>query len=278
MSEPGRSAVTLTELRLATGTAAELIEHLPTAPEGFQFFTARAVDAPDRGATRIVVVHPPPPRGATSGILLDRMASIRAASHPDLAAPMAIGEVNGRGWIVEPLAPSPSLADRVRTRGHLSTSELLSVFRGLTRALAALHRTGVAHGALSLECITLDQQRVTVYHLGRTSSTDTARDWKTIGTLLSGVIRQDQSARHPPPPLLLTLLSRLADSHESDPPPSPMEILGILDRFPPGRTTEEHRIMEGVGRGHRSHRDRRTLILGAIAGVLVVVWFLLRGW
>lgn len=269
-------SVTIAQLRLATGTAAEVIEALPD--EGaLQLFAARAIHAVDGGPSRLVVVHPGPPDGPTAGALLDRMASIRAAGHAGIAAPLATGEVDGQGWIIEPLTPPATVAQRLAVRGRLSTSETVGLLRDVARALAALHRCGVAHGALTLDGLAFEGRGIILHQLGRSTSTDCAGDWRALGTLLQEVIAQGPSGRHQLPQGVVDLIARLTTAGTTGPVLTANEILGVLDRFPSGGTTSEFALVDGIGRGNRDHADRRTLFLAALAGVLVVLWFLLRG-
>lgn len=271
-----RMSITIAQLRLATGTAAELIEPLPHDGT-LQLFAARAINSADGRPSRVVVVHRVPPDGPTAGALLDRMASIRAASHTGIAAPLATGEVNGQGWIVEPLTPSATMAQRLAMRGGLSTSETVGLLRDTARALAALHRRGVAHGALTLSGLALEGHGVILHRLGRTTSTDTDGDWRTLGTMMQQVITQSRSGRHQFPQAIIDLVARMTTAGTTGPGLTANEILGVLDRFPSSGTTSEFALVDGVGRGNRDHSDRRTLLLAALAGVLVVLWFLLRG-
>lgn len=271
-----RMSITIAQLRLATGTAAELIEPLPNDGT-LQLFAARPINTADGGSSRVVIVHPLPPDGPAAGALLDRMASIRAAGHTGIAAPLATGEVNGQGWIVEPLMPATTVAQRLTLRAGLSTSETVGLFRDITRALAALHRRGVAHGALSLDGLTFEGQGAIVHHLGRTASTDTDGDWRAVGTMMHQIITQSRSGRHQLPHAIIDLVARMTTAGTTGPQLTANEILAILDRFPSSGTASEFALVDGVGRGNRDHSDRRTLLLAAIAGVLVVLWFLLCG-
>lgn len=268
--------ITIAQLRLATGTAAELIEALPD-DGALQLFAARGINLPDSVATRIVVIHLPPPDGPTAGALLDRMASIRAAGHTGVAAPLATGEVAGQAWVVEPIVPLTTVARRLADRGGLSTGETVHVLRGVARALVALHRRGVAHGALNASVIALVGQEVVLHHLGRTVSTATDDDWRALGAMMQGIVNGGRPTRHQLPPALLALIARMASPDPASPVPGGSEVLGILDRFPAGSAPDEFTLVDGVGRGTRDPAERRTLLLAALAGVVVVVWFLLRG-
>ncbi|HET9065739.1 MAG TPA: hypothetical protein VFN22_07975 [Gemmatimonadales bacterium] len=269
-------SVTIAQLRLATGTAAELIKPLPS-DGALQLFAARAINAGDMAPSRAVVVHPGPPHGPTAGALLDRMASIRAAGHTGIAAPLATGEVNGQGWIIEPLTPPATVAARLAVRGRLSTSETVGLLRDVARALAALHRCGVAHGALGLDGLAFEGRGIILHQLGRSTSTDCAGDWRTLGTLLQEVMSHSPSGRHHLPQGVVDLIARMTTAGITGPALTANEILGFLDRFPSNTTTSEFALVDGVGRGNRDHSDRRTLFLAALAGVLVVLWFLVRG-
>ncbi len=269
-------SITLAQLRLATGTAAELIESLP-GDGALQLFAARAINTSAGGVSRVVVVHPSPPDGPTAGALLDRMASIRAGGHTGIAAPLATGEVNGQGWIVEPLLPEETVAHRLATRGGFSTNQTIGLLRDVARALAALHRRGVAHGALTLGSISLEGQAVTLHHLGRTASSDFGGDWRALGVMVQEIISHSRAGGRQLPQGIVDLVARMSTAGTTGPLLTANEILGVLDRFPSSSITSELVLVDGVGRGNRDHLERRTLLLAALAGGLVVLWFLLRG-
>lgn len=270
-----QNSITIAELRLATGSAVELLAPL-SSDDGVQLFAAKAIDTPDGEPTRTVIVHPAAPEGPTAGALLDRMASIRAAGHPGLAAPLATGEVNGQGWIVEPNPPVDTLARRL-TRGGMPTSEIVGLLRDVTRALLALHRRGVAHGALTPACLTRGGDGAVVLHqLGRTASTDANADWRSLGVLTQEIVRQSRAGRDQLPEGIVSLLDRMVASGAAGPGLTGNDILGVLDRFPASGSTSELALVDRVGLGSRDHAERRTLILAALAGVAVVLWFLLR--
>jgi hypothetical protein len=162
------------------------------------------------------------------------MASIRAAAHPGVAAPLATGDLDGAAWVVEPVVPSATIARRAGERGGLTPTEVIAVMRDTARALLALHRRGVSHGALSADAIALHPDRTTLYRLGRSVTHDPDADWRALGQLLvdHGVTRR--SGRHPLPVEVEALIALLADSEAAAAPVSGNEVLALLDRFPTG--------------------------------------------
>lgn len=65
--------------------------------------------------------------------------------HPGLARTVALGESDGRAWVVSELVPGETLAARLR-RGPLDAGEGAARVLEVLDAIAYLHAAGVAHG------------------------------------------------------------------------------------------------------------------------------------
>jgi hypothetical protein len=204
------------------------------------------------------------------------MALIRAVAHPGVAAPLATGDLDGAAWVVEPVVPPATIARRAGERGGLTTAEVIAVMRDTARALLALHRRGVSHGALSADAIALHPDHITLHRLGRSVTHDPDADWRALGQLLAHHGVAQRSGRHPLPVEVEALIALLADSGAEATPVSGSEVLALLDRFPTGSVGTAG-LVDGMGRGVRSAADRRALLIAGIAGMLVVIWFLFRG-
>jgi hypothetical protein len=277
--------VTLSRLQLALGRAATLVERLPD--DGvLQRFAARAPDAPDGVATRLVVVHPPVPDGPTSGALLDRMAAIRTAAHPAIAAPLATGDVDASAWVVEPWEPEHLVAERLDTHGPLSVQDTVRLLRDVARALTVMHRRGLGHGAISAETVAFSPQGATLHGLGRAVAFTPTADLAALGRLgvsaLTGRRALADSAdwrrRRPAvPSALATILDGLLGAEAARVPPTAEGVLERLDEFPAVRQGHDRGIVEGTPRGARVPGQRQMAMLLALTAVaMMVVWLLTR--
>src|SRR5690606_29320036 len=165
------------------GPAATIVEELSRDGER-RIFAARAPhESPGTRPSRLVVLHPPPPAGPPAGVLLDRMASIRAVSHPVLAAPLATGADEVQAWVVEPAPMVATLADRLAAGSVLPVHDIVRLLRDGARALAALHRRGLHHGALEAHLVTFDTAGLRIFGLGRAHSGSVADDLQALGVI-----------------------------------------------------------------------------------------------
>ncbi len=73
---------------------------------------------------------------------------LRERSHPNIAAPLALGREGGVFYLVQPLVPGPTLAARLAEREALPVTDALAVGQGLMQALQAAHERGVLHRAV----------------------------------------------------------------------------------------------------------------------------------
>ena len=139
-------------LQLSLGGAALLGEERPSLG-GRRIFAANCRES---GAALLVTLHPLPPEGPAPRAMLGRASRLQALAHPRLNTPIASGDLDGRAWVVEPAPTSPSVLLRLSDSGALGVKEGVRVLREVTRAVASLHRTGLAHGALELETVQLE--------------------------------------------------------------------------------------------------------------------------
>lgn len=128
-------------------------------------------------ATFAWIVAPPPrsppgyellaPLGARSWQVGDGIAvtygarcapGLVAVRHPNLAAVLAVGEIDGQPYVVhEYFARTEREWRDVEPR---SLDEIALVWRGVLAGLAALHRGGLAHGQISPDRVFVDGDRV----------------------------------------------------------------------------------------------------------------------
>lgn len=261
--------MTPARLQLAVGGVAEVTEALPDDGPRLRFAARSSQGARE---PRVVVVHPAPPDGPASGALLERMAAIQVVRHPGLAPPLATGAVDGQAWVLEAV-PAVTLADAIADRGGLAPAAIIELLRGAARALEALHRQGLAHGALSSTLIEWDRGVVRLHGMGRIASGDPQRDWQALGRIASEALGDSASPRSAD---LAAVLDRLRHAGFTGAPVTGAVILRALDRFPTGQQPAAESLVDGRGRGRRDPSERRTVILAAVAGILVLLWFLLR--
>lgn len=108
----------------------------------------------EREEAAVVTFHRAPPAGPEPAMMHLALSELAALAHPGLALPIAEGEVDGRWWVVELESPALSATERLR-RGRLPLGEAVAAIRDLARAVVAMHRHGITHGAISLDTVTL---------------------------------------------------------------------------------------------------------------------------
>lgn len=273
-------------LQLAVGAAALLGEELPAAGEVRRFVARGPSDPPAGPATRLVLVHPPPPTGPARGRMLDRMAAIRSTRHGGLAAPLATGQFGEATWVVEARPRTATLADRVAGGTPLSVQETVRILREAARALSALHRVGLVHGALDANAIECPPDAVVLHQLGHCDAGDAQNDLHALGRLgwlaLTGREpapddRRLLAVRQGVPAPLDDLVAALLETDPVAGTTSVEAILETLDWFPAREPTPLRTLIDGAGRGARLPGERRTAVALAIVGIaLMLLWVLTR--
>ncbi len=272
--------MTLARLQLAVGNSALIHQELP--PDGpRRIFAARAPgEAADAVVSRLVIWHPAPPDGPLAGALLDRMASIRALSHAAVVAPLATGTIDDSSWVVEPAPTGITLASRLASHGSLPHSEVVRLLRDTARALAAMHRRGICHGALSVDAIVMRGDGVQLHHLGRRLPGSVAGDLAALGTIGRAAVARQAGSGGPQrvvPAELLAILDRLDAADPAARPATADQVLTALDQFPGGDTSRAHLLFDSRGRAARDPGQRRTaMLLAGVAVLLLVIWLLIR--
>ena len=132
-------------LQLNLGLLVELGDEVPS-PAGGRAFAALQRGS---GGQVIVVVHRAPPDGPSAAEMHQRIAHLRLVGHPLLDLPLDDGELDGHFWSIEPVLQLPDALDRLED-GRLPIPLAVSALRDLSRALAAIHRRGLTHGAINL--------------------------------------------------------------------------------------------------------------------------------
>jgi hypothetical protein len=275
--------VSIPSLQLSVGAAAAIAEELPR-DGARRVFAARAPhEAAGVRPSRLVVLHPPPPEGPTPGAMLDRLASIRAVSHPVLAAPLATGHDSGQVWVVEPAPMVATLSERLRAGSLLPVHDTVRLLRDGARALAALHRRGLHHGALDASVVTFDTAGLRVFGLGRARGGSVAEDLRALGELAQQALEGEPAEghagrrRHALPEQLEQLLASLTDEESARRPANADAVLSALDWFPSPEQASHRSLLDGTSRGARPAGHRQAaMLLATCAVALFLVWLVLR--
>lgn len=271
-------------LRLAVGDAAVIDEELE-AEGAVHRFTARGpADPPDGAATRLVSVLPPPPAGPPGGAVLDRLAAIRVIGSPALAAPLATGTFDDGTWVVESLPVGPTVAERLAGGGPMPVQRVIRLLRDTARALSALHRHGLTHGALAAGVLEETPEGFVLHGLARRLDATVSDDLHALGTVARAALdtasgdRSPGTRRRTVPVELDRLVAALVDPDPAVRPATAAAVLRALDRFPVGESTPLGALIDGAGRGARLPDERRAaLLLGALGVLLILGWLFLRG-
>lgn len=279
------SEALLIELRLAIGGAAILGDEIP-ASGPYRLFNARSGNEPEGvPSERIVVLHSRPPEGPTVGGMLDRMACLRAIGHPAILAPLAVGQVADRTWVIESRPLLPPLTWQVRDNGPLPVSEVVLMFREMARALAMMHRHNLRHGMVKPEVVFVRGEVSRLGGLGLGQEGTVEDDLHQLGRVcwfaLTG-FRQKPGDRSPriirpqiPPALDRVIGALLAPERATLRLDSAEAVLAALDHVPARAGSPLAMLIDGAERGARSPDTHRNLAILAVVSVLalIVLWF-----
>jgi eukaryotic-like serine/threonine-protein kinase len=126
--------------------------------------------ARDLKLERQVAIKTLPPHLATDATVRERfIREARTAarlSHPSIVPIHRADEIGGQVFFVMGFVDGESLAQRIRTEGRLTPSEVVRVMRDVAGALAYAHARGVIHRDVKAENILLE------HHTGRALVTD----------------------------------------------------------------------------------------------------------
>ncbi len=269
-------------LQLALGAHAELGRELP--PRGpCRVFDALPKTAAPSGATLRLILHPPPPAGPEPAYTRERAEAFAGLAHPALVPPLAVGELDGQAWVLEAAAPSEGGGAVMAWAGMLPLRDGIGVMRELARVLAAIHRRGLAHGAIDAEYVWIDGEQVRISGTGL-ATTGTARDDLDQLARLVWLMFTGAAAGVPPGPLsrrrrgvpaeLDQLLIAMLAADPADRPPRAETILGSLDALPaPGQRRE---ALADTAGGVRPRRSWLALAVLLVIMTLLLVFFLSR--
>jgi serine/threonine protein kinase len=214
-------------------------------------------------------------------LIQERVNRLKAVTHPGLAMPIAAGDLEGRAWVVEPQLTTPTVLLRLGDGGAMSVRRGILALRDVTRALASLHRSGLAHGALDLTNIHLDGDGTAqLTGFGAQASGDIRGDLDALGPiawaiftgdLADGVVPRLGTRRRGVPEGLDALVASLMAPEVSQRPARAEAVLDSLDAFPTLQLSPIASFLEGAGRGTRSPRARETLFLTLLFGLTLLV-------
>lgn len=268
-------------LQLSLGAIAELGLEL-AGNAGRRTFAASARDT---GRPVVVTLHPPFPCGPQLCALQVRFAELRALQHGVLELPLAVGDLDGCAWVVDPAPSAPLAADRLAV-GPIPLAQAVSVIRELARALAALHRRDIAHGAIDLDVvgIGIGGSGARLGGMGLALGGSPRDDLDALGrvawALLSGErrptsIRPLSQLRRGVAPSLDALCASLLAPDPADRPQRAEAILDLLDAVPTRRVGAPGWIVDVGMRDMRSRHGAPWLLLGA-AGLVLIILLALR--
>ena len=193
-------------------------------------------------------------------------------------ARQAGGEVGGCGWVGDRGPAGRTVSERLAA-GPLAVDEDVSVIRDLTRALAAMHRRDICHGAIDLDSIGIDGNGARLGGVGLSLGGVRREDLDALGlvawALLSGerrptAVRPLSVLRRGVSPELDALCASLVAERPADRPQRAEAILDALDAIP----TPRRPLGSIIDQGWHDARPRRGLgwlMFGAVLVALAVL-------
>ncbi|MES2304828.1 MAG: hypothetical protein V4558_04945 [Gemmatimonadota bacterium] len=263
-------------LQLSLGALALLGEELPSLG-GRRLFAASCRES---GAELRIILHPAPPEGPSPAAMRDRVVRLRQLAHPALALPVGVGDLDGRPWVAELVLRAPTAMQRLGDGGALGVRQGILALRGLTRAIASLHRAGLAHGALDLDAVHLTPTDVQISGFAATTGNNARADLDALGPLAwafftgdlpDGAVGKLSDHRRGIPAALDTLVASLLAADPALRPTRAEAVLGVLDAFPTPQPSPISSFLEGAGRGTRTPRAREAVLLLVLVGLSVLV-------
>ncbi|MEO5800096.1 MAG: hypothetical protein ABIZ70_11855 [Gemmatimonadales bacterium] len=269
-------------LQLSLGALAVLGEELPSLG-GRRLFAASCRES---GAELRITLHPAPPEGPSSTALQERVARLRQLAHPALAVPVGTGDLDGRPWVAEVVLRAPTAMQRLGDGGALGVRQGILALRGVTRAVASLHRAGMAHGGLDLDAVHITPSDVQIGGFASTPGNNQRADLDALGPLAwafftgdlpDGPVGKLSDHRRGIPAGLDQLVSSLMAADPASRPVKAEAVLGVLDAFPTIQPSSISSFLEGAGRGTRTPRAREAVLLLVLVGLSVLVSSLVLG-
>lgn len=262
-------------LQLALGGETIIADEQP-ALGGRRVYTAHA---PEHDRLLRVTLHPAPPEGPLPRTLRDKISRLTELGHVSIILPIAVGEIEGRAWVVEGESDGVTAAACVAERGPRPVREAVRVVRDVARALVAMHRRGLAHGALGLDTVLLTPEGTRITGLALSEGGNAGDDLDALGTLARSLFYGDRpggaSFRRHLPPEIASLLEAMGSDDPARRPQRAEAVLGVLDTFPVEQSSALGALIDSAGRGARSRPMHTTLGVLILAGVILLILLLL---
>jgi hypothetical protein len=267
-------------LQLSLGSIAELGAELTVGSDRRTFAAISRAD----GKRATVTLHSAPPLGPDPAALVQRLTQIRALHHAAIDLPIASGELDGCAWVLEAIPVLPSAEDRLTGR-PVSIAHAVSAIRDLARALTAMHRAGVAHGAIDLHTVTIGPDSARLGGLAASHSGSPQGDLDALGlvawALFTGEVHEPaicplSQIRRGVPKQLDALCAAWLGTNVARHPRRAEAILDVLDAIPTRRLRTPGWIGDVVTRDGRPRPHGGWLLL-AVGALVLIVMLALRG-
>lgn len=271
----GSTASLHSRLQLSLGAVAELGDELAGVAGRRRF----AAVAREGSHPVIVTLHLPPPAGPDAAALRRRLDGLRELGHGTLELPLACGELDGCAWVADAVPSVPAAADRLAA-GPLPLAQAVSVIRDIARALAAMHRRGIFHGAIDLDVVGLGGRGARLGGLGLSLGGSPRDDLDALGrvawALLNGErrptsVRPLSQLRRGVSLELDALCASLVAADAADRPQRAEAILDALDAIPTPRRNSLTSVVDPGLHDARPRRGLGWLILGAAIVALAIL-------
>ena len=233
--------------------------------------------ARDGGHHVLVTLHPAPPIGPEPRELLRRIDVLRQLGHATLVLPSACGELDGCAWVVELESELPDVRDRM-AMAPFTLATAVAAIRDLTRAVAAMHRREITHGAIDLDAIRIDGDAVRLGGVGLSLGATRRDDLDALGLVAWGLLsgerrptagRRLSQLRRGVSPELDALAASLVAPNPADRPQRAEAILDALDAVPTPRRGPLASIVDPMG--HDARPRARGALGWAVACVAIAL-------
>lgn len=264
-------------LQLSLGARAELGEEIDGGVDR-RAFKATTRDA---GIPVVVTLHRAPPDGPDPDAMQGRLGRLRGLEHGVLDLPLAAGSLDGHVWVMDMVPELPSACERLAT-GPLPLVQGVSAIRDLARAITAMHRCGITHGAIDLHVVRIGSTGLRLGGVGQTLGGTVRADLDALGevawALLSGELkprpfRPLSTIRRGVAPSLDALCGALRAPDPRDRPQSAGAILDALDAVPTHRSNPLASIVDA---GLHDGRPRRAMVWIVVGAAILLVLALLQ--
>ncbi len=125
------------------------------------------------------------PGGESARSMLSAAGSAGRIQHANVVGVYDAVDEGDRAFVVREWIEGRTLTDVLRSDGPFDPYRAASLARAVADAIAAIHRTGTAHGRLDPGAVLLnDQGEITITHLELSAAVSSEQDVKAVGGLL----------------------------------------------------------------------------------------------